>query len=69
MFEGMQIGELAAMVIPIVAMQLGLALYCVVRILKHGTANLNKAVWCLIVLFVNLIGPIAFLLFGRRRDA
>lgn len=68
MLEGMDTGELLAMVLPLAAMQLGLALYCVVRILRKGTANLNKAVWLLIVIFVNLIGPVAFLLFGKRRD-
>lgn len=69
MFEGISPGDLLAMLLPLVALQLGLALYCVVRILRKGTANLNKPVWCAIVLLVNLIGPIAFLLFGRRKDA
>ena len=68
MFEGIETGRLLAMIAPIFALQLGLAIHCVVKVLRQGTANLNKALWILIVVLVNFLGPIAFLIAGRRKD-
>jgi hypothetical protein len=65
---GMPIAQVIAIASPLVALELGLAIYCVVKIVKEGTANLNKVAWCLIVCLVNIFGPIAFLLVGKRRD-
>jgi hypothetical protein len=61
--------QLLTLLAPLVALQVGLAAFCVVKVIRQGTANLNKALWILIVVFVNILGPLAFLLFGRRKDA
>jgi hypothetical protein len=66
--QGMDFSQLIALLLPLVALQLGLGIFCAVKVIREGTANLNKVFWLLIVLFVNLFGPIAFLLFGRRKD-
>jgi hypothetical protein len=68
MFEGRDVVQILALLSPLIAIQLGLAVYCLTRILKTGTANLNKLLWSLIVVFINVIGPLAFLLLGKRRD-
>jgi hypothetical protein len=60
--------ELILMLLPVIVLQLGLAVYCAVKILTEGVQNLNRWVWLLICLFINLIGPITFLLVGRKRD-
>ena len=60
--------EMLLMLLPLLAIQLGLALYCIVKIVKEGVANLNKPAWILISLLVNLIGPITFLIVGRKKD-
>ena len=60
--------EMLLMLLPLLAIQLGLALYYIVKIVKEGVANLNKPAWILISLLVNLIGPITFLIVGRRKD-
>jgi hypothetical protein len=60
--------ELIIMLIPILLIQMGLVIFCLVKILKEGVANLNKPLWILIVLLINLIGPIVFLIVGRRKD-
>lgn len=56
------------MLLPLVAIQLGLAIYCIVKIFNEGVQNLNKVAWTLICLFANLIGPIIFLIVGRKKD-
>lgn len=60
--------EMLLMVLPLIILQLGLAIFCIVKILKEGVQNLNKAAWILICVFANLIGPIIFLLVGRRKE-
>ncbi|HHU29774.1 MAG: PLDc N-terminal domain-containing protein [Bacillota bacterium] len=59
--------ELILMLLPVIVLQLGLAVYCAVKIFTEGVQNLNRRVWLLICL-INLIGPITFLLVGRKRD-
>jgi hypothetical protein len=59
--------EVFLMLIPLIAIQLGLALYCAVLILRECVQNLNKWAWLAICLFVNLIGPFVFLIVGRKK--
>lgn len=61
-------GEMLIMLLPLIAIQLGLIIYCVTKILKEGVENLNKWAWIAICVFLNLIGPIIFLIVGRKRD-
>lgn len=56
------------MVLPLVLIQLGLAAFCVVKIFKEGVQNLNKWTWLAICVLVNLLGPIIFLIVGRKRS-
>lgn len=60
--------DLVLMLLPLIGLQLGLAAYCIVKIIREGVANLNKPLWILISLFLNLIGPVIFLIVGKRRD-
>ena len=53
---------------PLVVLQLSLAIFCLVKLNKEGPANLNKAAWVIIILFLNLLGPILFLLIGRVKN-
>jgi len=68
MFEEMTVSGMVALASPLIALQLGLAVFCTVKILREGTANLNKIAWCLIVGLVNIFGPLAFLMVGKRKD-
>lgn len=53
---------------PLVVLQLSLAIFCLVKLSREGSANLNKTIWILIILFLNLLGPILFLTVGRIKD-
>lgn len=57
------------LLLPLLAIQLGLMIFCVVKIFKEGVGNLNKGVWLLIVIVINLFGPILYLIVGRKRDS
>lgn len=53
---------------PLIFLQLSLAVYCGIRIFKEGVQNLNKGAWFSICLFINVIGPVLFLLVGRKKE-
>ena len=58
--------ELLPIITPILLIQLGLIIFCLRKVLKQTTFKfLNKPVWMMIILFVQLFGPIAYLLLER----
>lgn len=67
MFENMTDLEIIKLLLPLIILQGALGLYCVIDILRNGVRNLNKVLWILIVMFVNMIGPIIYLITGRKR--
>lgn len=60
--------EIVLMLMPLIIVQIGMFLYCANRIYMEGVENLNRWIWILICLFVNLIGPIAFFIAGRKSE-
>jgi len=55
-------------ILPLLVVQLGLMIFCVIKILKEGVENLSKGAWLAIVIVINLFGPILYLTVGRKRD-
>ena len=53
---------------PLILLQLSLAVYCGIKIFREGVQSFNKWAWFLICLFVNVIGPVLFLLVGRKKE-
>lgn len=52
--------------IPLIVVELGLAIIALIHVLKHPNYRFgNKIMWILIVLFIQIIGPIAYFVFGR----
>lgn len=66
MLENMGSVEILKLFLPLIILQFGLLIYCIVEILKKGVRNLNKPLW-IAILFINMIGPIAYLIIGRKR--
>lgn len=68
MMNGFEITkEFILMLLPLIAIQLGLAIYCIVKIFKEGVQNLNKWLWLVICVFGSLLGPMLFLIIGRKK--
>ena len=61
----METNELIKLLLPLLVLQLGLVIYALVDLAKNGVRNLNKLAWILIILFINMLGPIIYLIFGR----
>ena len=54
--------------IPIIILQLGLMLFALIDLFRRPTANGPRWAWALIIIFINIIGPIAYFLIGRREE-
>lgn len=61
----METNELIKLLLPVLILQFGLVAYALVDLAKNGVRNLNKIAWILIILFVNILGAIVYLIFGR----
>ena len=60
------ISSLIPYLIPIVLLQLGLMVFALVDLMRRERTNGPKWVWALVIIFVNLIGPIVYLVAGRE---
>jgi len=60
--------EMVQLIAPIIILQLTLALFCLFKLKGDKVKYLPKWAWALIVLFVNLFGPVLYLVFGRERN-
>jgi len=59
--------ELLALLIPLVLLELGLLVWALLDIIRRErVTGGNKVVWILVVVLINLIGPIVYFLFGRK---
>lgn len=48
--------------LPLISLQLLLMIFTLVKVLKRKQfKNLNKQSWILIIIFVNIVGPISYL--------
>jgi hypothetical protein len=52
--------------IPIILLGLGLAIFALLDLSRREHVNGPKWMWALIVLFIQLIGPILYFTMGRR---
>lgn len=54
--------------IPVVIIEYGLLIFAIVQLVKNEVRYMPKWGWVLIIIFINLIGPIIFLLIGKKKD-
>lgn len=55
--------------IPLIIVQFGLMIYAIIHILKHPNYKFgNQTMWLVIVILINLIGPIIYFMFGKGDD-
>ena len=61
-----QIRQLLPFLIPIALLQLALLVVALIDLARRERTRGPKWLWVLIILFVNLIGPILYFVFGRE---
>lgn len=58
--------EFLPILLPIIIVELALAITALIHVLRHPNYKFgNKAIWIIIVLFLQIIGPIVYFIFGR----
>lgn len=60
------INSLIPFLIPIVLLQLGLMAFALADLIRRERTKGPKWAWALVIIFVNLIGPIVYLVVGRE---
>jgi len=56
-------------IIPLLILQLILLVTAIVHLVRNERLDqANKIIWALVIVFVNIIGPILYLIFGRKDD-
>lgn len=55
--------------IPIIILELALMITALIHVLRHPHYRFgNKVLWIIIVVFIQIIGPIVYFAFGRGDD-
>ncbi len=60
------LNSLIPFLIPIVLLQVGLMIFALVDLLRRESTKGPKWLWALVIIFVNFIGPVVYLVFGRE---
>ncbi|HKM43338.1 MAG TPA: PLD nuclease N-terminal domain-containing protein [Limnochordia bacterium] len=56
--------------LPLIIAEFGLMITALVHVLRHPTYKFgSRALWILIVVLLQIIGPIVYFIFGRSEDA
>ncbi len=58
--------ELLPYLIPVIVLQYALTIIALVDVIRRERTRGPKWAWILVILFINLIGPVVYLLFGRE---
>ncbi len=57
------------LLLPIIFLEIGLMIYSINHILKHDKYRFgNRTIWLLIVIFIQIIGPIIYLTVGKEEQ-
>lgn len=61
-----QLKEYLPVLLPVLIIVLAMAMIALIHVLKHPNYRFgNKMFWVLVVLLVQIVGPIAYFVFGR----
>ena len=63
-----QLVSLLPLIIPLLILELALMVIALIDVIRREPERVrwNKVLWIVIIVAVNIIGPIAYLLFGRQ---
>lgn len=55
--------------IPIIIIEYGLLVFALVQLFKNEVKYMPKWGWALIIILINIIGPVVFLIAGRKKES
>ena len=67
--DNINLAQLLPLLIPIMLLELGLLVWALLDIIRRERVKGgNKVIWALVIIFINLIGPILYLILGREDE-
>lgn len=61
--------EYLPVLLPIILIQFGLMITALVHVLRHSYYRFgNKVVWIVVVVFIQIVGPVVYFAFGRGEE-
>jgi hypothetical protein len=65
--DNLELAKLLPLLIPVIILEFGLLIWALLDVIKRQyVTGGNKVVWILVIVLVNIIGPIVYFLFGRK---
>ena len=59
--------DMLPFLIPLVIVELALLIFALVDLMKRTHMSQNtRIIWVLVIIFINIIGPIIYFIFGRK---
>jgi hypothetical protein len=62
----MSTSTIIAIALPILVLQIALQIYALYDLWKNRSAHQNAWVWVLVIVLLELLGPLVYFLFGRK---
>lgn len=57
-----------ALIIPVILLYLALLLTAVIDLTKNWNERKNPVIWLVVIIVINIFGPIAYFIFGRKEE-
>jgi hypothetical protein len=54
--------------VPLVLVQIGLIVYALLDWTRRGSLRGSRWLWLVVILFLNIVGPVLYLLVGREEE-
>ena len=68
--DNIDLARLLPLLIPIVLLELGLLVWALLDVIRRERVRGgNKVIWILVIVLINIIGPIVYFIFGREEDS
>ncbi|MHC5293673.1 PLD nuclease N-terminal domain-containing protein [Listeria welshimeri] len=57
-----------ALIISVIILYLALFLTAIIDLARNWQTRKNPIIWLLVIIFINIFGPVIYLIFGRKED-
>ncbi|MCL6042183.1 PLDc N-terminal domain-containing protein [Neisseria meningitidis] len=57
-----------ALIIPVILLYLSLLLTAIIDLTKNWNERKNPVIWLVVIIVINIFGPIAYFIFGRKEE-
>lgn len=57
-----------ALIIPVILLYLALLLTAIIDLTKNWNERKNPVIWLVVIIVINIFGPIAYFILGRKEE-